>query len=107
MTAEKPELTSLSAAAKDAVYIGVGLGILTFQKTQVKRRELTKDFDQQFGGPITRLDARIEELETSLDAVIGGIEAVLPPGVGGLVAHTHHIARSTRNFLRDKLLSAT
>lgn len=107
MTTEKPELTSLAAAAQDVVYVSVGLGLLALQKTQVKRRELTKDFDQQFGGPIARLDTRIDNLETSLEAVIGGIEAVLPTSLGGVVAHTHNIARSTRNYLRKMLLSGS
>lgn len=35
-----PAVADLAEAAMDAVYLGVGAGVLTFQKVQVQRREL-------------------------------------------------------------------
>jgi len=35
-----PAMADLAEAAMDAVYLGVGAGVLTFQKVQVQRREL-------------------------------------------------------------------
>jgi len=39
--------TDVLAFAKDATYIAVGFGILTFQKTQVCRREAMTKFKDQ------------------------------------------------------------
>lgn len=35
-----PAMADLAEVAMDAVYLGVGAGVLTFQKVQVQRREL-------------------------------------------------------------------
>lgn len=35
-----PAVADLAEVAMDAVYLGVGAGVLTFQKVQVQRREL-------------------------------------------------------------------
>lgn len=35
-----PAVSDLVEVAMDAVYLGVGAGVLTFQKVQVQRREL-------------------------------------------------------------------
>lgn len=35
-----PAVADLAEVAMDAVYLGVGAGVLTFQKVQVRRREL-------------------------------------------------------------------
>ena len=35
-----PALADLAEIAMDAVYLGVGAGVLTYQKAQVQRREL-------------------------------------------------------------------
>ena len=35
-----PAVADIAEAAMDAVYLGVGAGVLTFQKVQVQRREL-------------------------------------------------------------------
>jgi hypothetical protein len=37
------------AAARDAVYIAVGLGVLGFQRAQVRRRELQQQVDALLG----------------------------------------------------------
>ncbi len=35
-----PAVADIAEVAMDAVYLGVGAGVLTFQKVQVQRREL-------------------------------------------------------------------
>lgn len=41
-----PAVADLAEAAMDAVYLGVGAGVLTFQKVQVQRRELQSRFEK-------------------------------------------------------------
>jgi hypothetical protein len=41
-----PAVADLAEVAMDAVYLGVGAGVLTFQKAQVHRRELQGRLEQ-------------------------------------------------------------
>ena len=41
-----PAVADLAEVAMDAVYLGVGAGVLTFQKVQVQRRELQSRLEQ-------------------------------------------------------------
>ena len=41
-----PAVADLAEVAMDAVYLGVGAGVLTFQKVQVQRRELQGRLEQ-------------------------------------------------------------
>jgi hypothetical protein len=36
----------LGALARDAAYVAIGLGVLTFQEAQVRRRDLAKTIDR-------------------------------------------------------------
>jgi len=40
-------LDDLTSAAKDAVFVTVGLGVIAFQRIQVRRNELTKAITTQ------------------------------------------------------------
>ena len=40
----------LTEAVKDAAYVSVGLGVLAFQRLQVRRNELTKAMSGPLGG---------------------------------------------------------
>lgn len=44
-------MADLAEVAMDAVYLGVGAGVLTFQKVQVQRRELQGRLEQ-FGNQV-------------------------------------------------------
>lgn len=46
-----PAVADLAEVAMDAVYLGVGAGVLTFQKVQVQRRELQGRLEQ-FGNQV-------------------------------------------------------
>ena len=48
MTEKNIDLDCLKMKAKDLVYTSVGIGILTFQKAQVRRRELSEEIDKEF-----------------------------------------------------------
>ena len=42
-------LRSTTRLAREALYIGVGAGVLAFQRLQVQRRELEKELNRRFG----------------------------------------------------------
>ena len=45
-----PTLRSSTRFAREALYIGVGAGVLAFQRLQVQRRELEAELSRRFGG---------------------------------------------------------
>lgn len=48
MTEKNIDLDRLKIKAKDLAYTSVGIGILGFQKAQVRRRELSEEIDKEF-----------------------------------------------------------
>jgi hypothetical protein len=48
VTTSNCEVDRLKQMARDVAYTSVGLGILTFQKAQVRRRELIEEIEQEF-----------------------------------------------------------
>lgn len=92
---------------KDAGYVLVGLGVIGFQKAQVRRVELTrelegrtKDLEAQLAevkGQLTdvakTLQDRFEPVLEELDERLDGIEARLPEQVGDLVKQARQAAK--------------
>ena len=48
MTEKNIDFDCLKMKAKDLTYTSVGIGILAFQKVQVRRRELSEEIDKEF-----------------------------------------------------------
>jgi sRNA-binding carbon storage regulator CsrA len=48
VTEKNVDLDCLKMKAKDLAYTSVGIGILAFQKVQVRRRELSEEIDKEF-----------------------------------------------------------
>ena len=48
MTDTNLDFDCLQKKAKEAAYTSVGIGILAFQKAQVRRRELAEEIDKEF-----------------------------------------------------------
>ena len=42
-------MTDVRSTIKDAAYVGIGFGVLAFQKAQVQRQELRKQLEAQLG----------------------------------------------------------
>lgn len=42
-------LDGAARTLKDALYVGVGLGVIAFQKAQVQRQELQKALERRLG----------------------------------------------------------
>lgn len=48
MTEKNFDFDCLQSKAKELAYTSIGIGILAFQKTQVRRRELAEEIDREF-----------------------------------------------------------
>lgn len=48
MTEKNFDFDCLQSKAKELAYTSIGIGILAFQKTQVRRRELSEEIDREF-----------------------------------------------------------
>jgi hypothetical protein len=49
MTAMTLTVRSATRLAREALYLGVGAGVLGYQRLQVQRRELEKELQARFG----------------------------------------------------------
>ncbi len=63
--------------ARDAAYTAVGFGILTAQRLQVKRRDLTKDVVDRLGGP-NEVKRKVRQAQVAVDPVLDLVERRLP-----------------------------
>jgi exonuclease VII small subunit len=110
----------LAAALRDAAYITIGFGVLTFQQAQVRRRELVATLSNRFGASKTQIDdllasfeqrlaafdKQVEAMEAQLDKAIAGLEQRLPDQAAALVGQAHDVAKLARRQVRGLLRSA-
>ncbi len=100
----------LTETLKDAAYVTIGFGVLGFQKAQVRRQELKK----QFGAQVAAGRKNVAELATQLDAYVAPVrsqvESRLDEVEGALPAAAQELMKSVRaawtdqeRFLRDRL----
>jgi hypothetical protein len=75
-------MTDVRSTIKDAAYIGIGFGVLAFQKAQVQRLELQKQLEATFGeakGGFEKLgddvQDRVKLVEERLEALTKQVEA--------------------------------
>jgi hypothetical protein len=98
---------------KDAFYVGVGLGVLAYQKAQVRRRELGIDFEQRIGETRTvvrsveqgliALDDRAVALEAK---VVELIEPVLSEQARAAIRQVRAATTTVRAQVRERLNQA-
>lgn len=106
--------------AKDAVYVTVGIGVLAYQKAQVRRQELTTFVNERLGSSKTQLeelkktfearinefDQRVVELEHKLDGIVEQVEGRLPEPAGEALHKAYDAARTARQQVRDLITKA-
>ena len=71
------QLDDVTNVVKDAAYVSVGLGVIAFQRLQVRRNELNKSMSEQAGTARSALDAvgallgdQVKVVEERLGAVL-------------------------------------
>lgn len=125
-----PEITTddVTKIAKDALYVGVGAGLIVFQKAQVQRVELTKVVTDRLAEARSRIDAvlgsldaddvvsdaksrlevlagtldgRVKLVEERLDSVEARVEAVLDDLEAKLPEQAREAVKQAREAARD------
>jgi len=78
------KVDDVTKIAKDALYVGVGLGVIGFQKIQVQRNELQKQLKGQVGGAREQvgslskaIDDRVKLVEERLQGVEGRVRSMV------------------------------
>ena len=110
----------ITKSARDAAYVVVGLGVLGFQRAQVRRQELQKrlveprtQIEGRLGdvrGGLTKrvkdVDDAVEQVIRRIEASLGPIEDRLPVPARDIVTKAHSQAREARQQLRRLLTTA-
>lgn len=67
-------LDDLTNAAKDVAYVSVGLGVMAFQRLQVRRNELTRTLNRQAGdakGALAVVESLVGDRAKALEERVG------------------------------------
>ena len=114
-------MAELSQILRDAAYVGVGFGVLTFQRAQVRRQELKKQLESQLGdakGGFSRLsetvedrvkllEERFEGVQEQLETVLGEVEANVERALDELSTRLPEPARDAFGNARSAARDAT
>jgi paraquat-inducible protein B len=113
-----PEITAddVTKIAKDALFVGVGAGVIAFQKAQVQRVQLTEAVTTQveelrsrleaaFGaidvdGRVKLVEERLDSVEERVEAILDDLEAKLPEQAREVVKQARETARDAREQVR-------
>lgn len=68
-------MTDLKKTVQDAAYVVVGLGVIGFQRAQVRRQELKKQLEAQRG----QLETQIEEARSQVQKLVKDVEDRVQP----------------------------
>ena len=114
-------MAELSQILKDAAYVGVGFGVITFQKLQVQRQEIKKQLEAQLGDAkggfsklsesvedrVKLLEERFEGVQGQLESVLNEVEANIEKALDELAARLPEPARDAFSSARSAAREAT
>jgi DNA anti-recombination protein RmuC len=90
---------------KDAGYVAIGLGVITFQRTQVRRRELEQQLGDA-GQQIDRLTALLEERRKLVEERVEALGEQLDRTVSDLEARLTQVLDEVRARLPEQAVDA-
>jgi len=109
-------LTSLTKGvtdlARDAAYVTVGLGVLSYQRLQVHRTELQNRLagDERFGGvregvakSVRQIDGLAESATQFVETTLQPLEERFPDQVTQLTSKAREQARELRSQIRQRV----
>lgn len=101
-------LDDIQKTVRDSVYVSIGLGVIAFQKAQVRRQELKKQVEANLGGARTAVEDQIKTVEERLgaveeriDAVLDDVESKLPEQARTAMSQARAAAKDARAQLRE------
>ena len=125
-------MTDVRSTIKDAAYVGIGFGVLAFQKAQVQRQELQKRFEASIGdakGGFGKLsedvqdriklieerlealskqaDAAADDFEERLDKALDQVQERLPEQAKDLFTKARTAGKDARTQVRELVKSTT
>jgi hypothetical protein len=93
----RPRKDEITKTLQDVAYVSVGLGVMAFQRAQVRRQELQK----QLGRIGAAAEERVQVVEERLDAAEERVDAVLSSIEGRLPDQVASFARQARSAARQ------
>lgn len=108
----------ITKVARDAVYVVVGLGVLGFQKAQVRRQQLSRQLSdtrvedriaevrEGLTKQVKQVDERLEQVIDRLETSFEPYEGHLPAQARDLVKQAQTQAREARQQLRTLIAKA-
>ena len=97
-------MNDVKQTLKDAAYVTVGLGVLGFQRAQVRRQELTKQLDAQLGDVrnqtqrlVEGYESLLKDLEQRFEPVLDQVEERLPEQARELVTQARGAAKDAQD----------
>lgn len=106
-------MTDPARTLRDAAYIGIGFGVLAFQRAQVQRQAIKKQLDAQLGdarGGFSKLSESLEDrvklLEERFEGVQEQIESVLGDVEAGVDRALDELTTLLPEPARDALVTA-
>lgn len=106
-------MDDVTEALRDAAHVGVGFGVLAFQRAQVLRRRLERHLDSRSGGPAERtdrlggegasdpgLEELLQSLSRQLASLLDEVERHVPEPARELLATARTMARDAASALR-------
>jgi paraquat-inducible protein B len=102
-------MADVTKTLKDAAYVVVGFGVLSFQKAQVRRRELQEQLDaqrQQLVKLATDIEQRFQPVVDEIEGRLDELETRLPEQARGLVHQARTLAKDAQQQLRSTYAAA-
>jgi ferritin-like metal-binding protein YciE len=95
------KMADVTKTLKDAAYVTVGLGVITFQKAQVRRQELRKQFETHIQGTRAQVEKLAKQIEGRVEPVIDQLEEKLPGQAKAAVHETRKNVREAQEQLKS------
>ncbi len=106
----------LTKVLRDVLYVGVGAGVIAFQKAQVQRREFQAQLAAQFEDVRSQIESaagkvedrvklveeRIEAAEERIEAMLDQVEDTLPEPTRDAFKQARKVAQDTRTQVRGQ-----
>ncbi len=114
-----PDITidDINKVVKDSAYAAVGFGVLSFQRAQVRRRELAEQLQSKSNGGVVGsqvaaareqlaevaklVDEQVAPVRRQIDERFDELEGRLPPATRNVLATIRSGAQAQESYLRN------